>query len=148
MQLTLREPANPYINGVEGFFILESSVDADPAKILGLYKNRDKAEKLFTCVERRERASHTWHWSNCMHGAIFICFLATAIYNLTVKIRKNSPVKNLKLLKKYLQNLTLVVIYPPGRFQVRVVSNLTPQIRQILGDLAHKYGDKNLHLRW
>jgi transposase len=149
LQLTLKEPDNPYITGIEGFFILESSLDAEPGKILGLYKDRDKAEKFVRALKEGGELRPIRHWSRwAILGALFICFLATAIYNLTVKIRKNSPVKNLKLLKKFLQNLTLVVIYPPGRFQVRVVSNVTPQIRQILGDLAYKYGDKNLHLRW
>ena len=75
-------------------------------------------------------------------------FLATSIYNLTVKILENSPVKNLKLLKKFLQNLTLVIIYPKGRFQLRVVSNVTPQIKRILGDFIYRYGDRNLNPRW
>ncbi len=45
------------------------------------------------------------HWSKyAILGAIFVCFLATSIYNLTVKILKSSPVKNLKLLKKFLKN--------------------------------------------
>ncbi len=70
----------------------------------------------------------------------FTYFLATSIYNLTVKILKSCPVKNLKLLKnqnqKFLQNLTLVIIYPKGRFQLRVVSNVTPQIKRILGILS------------
>ena len=89
------------------------------------------------------------HWSKwAILGAIFVCFLATSIYNLTVKILENSPVKNLKLLKKFLQNLTLVIIYPKGRFQLRVVSNVTPQIKRILGDFVYRYGDRNLNLRW
>jgi hypothetical protein len=33
-----RDIENPYINGLDGFFILESSVDAEPEKILRLYK--------------------------------------------------------------------------------------------------------------
>ena len=38
LQRTLLDIENPYINGLEGFFILESSVDAEPEKILCLYK--------------------------------------------------------------------------------------------------------------
>ena len=34
------------MNGLEGFFVLQSSIDNDPEKILVLYKDRDKAEKL------------------------------------------------------------------------------------------------------
>jgi len=29
-----------------------------------------------------------------------------------------------------------------------VVSNVTPQIKGILGDFVYRYGDKNLNLRW
>jgi len=51
LQLTLKNPANPYINEIEGFFILESSLDADEKRILSLYKQRDKAEK-FSCLKK------------------------------------------------------------------------------------------------
>jgi len=46
LQTALKELDNPYVTGVEGFFILESSVDAEPEKMLMLYKQRDKAEKF------------------------------------------------------------------------------------------------------
>src|SRR3989338_8152477 len=42
----MKNPSNPYITGLEGFFILESSVNELSEKILRLYKERDKAEKL------------------------------------------------------------------------------------------------------
>ena len=117
--------------------------------MLALYKERDKAEKFIRSLKEGNELRPIRHWSKwAILGAIFICFLATAIYNLTVKFLKNSPVKNLKLLKKFLQNLTLVIIYPPGRFRVRVVSNVTREIKQILGKFVYKYEDKNLHLRW
>ena len=46
IQKTLGEVKNPFITGLEGFFILESSIDEEPYKILRLYKQRDKSEKL------------------------------------------------------------------------------------------------------
>ena len=45
LQLTLGNPENPYIMGIEGFFI-KSSLDADEKKILSFYKQRDKAAKF------------------------------------------------------------------------------------------------------
>ncbi len=45
-------------------------------------------------------------------------------------------------------NLTLTVIYPQNAFRIRVVSNLSPPVRTVLGDFPLKYGDKNLTLRW
>jgi len=46
LQKTIDGTPNPYITGIEGFFILESSVNEEPEKILKTYKDRDKAEKL------------------------------------------------------------------------------------------------------
>jgi transposase len=51
VQKTLYKMDNPYINGLEGFFILESSVNDDPKKILRLYKKRDKAEKFIRALK-------------------------------------------------------------------------------------------------
>jgi hypothetical protein len=39
LQQTFGDIENPYINKLEGFFILESSVDTTPEKILNVYKN-------------------------------------------------------------------------------------------------------------
>ena len=67
---------------------------------------------------------------------------------MTEKLCKNPNVKNFKLLKKYLGNLTLTIVYPQNAFRIRVVSNLSPPIRVVLGDFPLKYGDKNLNLHW
>ena len=46
LQKVLGRIKNPYITGLEGYFILESSVNDEPEKILRVYKNKDKAEKF------------------------------------------------------------------------------------------------------
>ena len=149
IQQTLSNIENPYITGIEGFFILESSLDKTPEKILELYKQRDIAEKLIRCMKEGGELRPIRHWNKyAIIGALFICFLASAIINLTEKLCKKPDVKNFKLLKKYLGNLTLTVIYPDNGFRIRVVSNLSPPIYASLGDFPMKYGDKNLHLRW
>lgn len=149
LQATLEELDNPYINGVEGFFILESSVDADPEKILSLYKNRDKAEKFIRSLKEGNELRPLRHYRKWeIIGAVFVCFLATAMINLTLRMSKIGSGKNVKLLKKYLMNLTLTVIYPKNRFRLRVVSNISPPIHAIFGGFVHRYGDKNLGLRW
>ncbi|MEM0466890.1 MAG: transposase [Candidatus Thermoplasmatota archaeon] len=51
LQRTLQDIENPYINGLEGFFILESSVDTEPENILRLYKQRDVAEKFIRALK-------------------------------------------------------------------------------------------------
>jgi transposase len=149
LQAALKELDNPYITGIEGFFILESSVDAEPEKILRLYRDRDKAEKFVRGLKEGVELRPIRHWSKwAIIGAVFIGFLTAAITNLTVNLRKNSPVKNVKLLKKHLQNLTVTVIYPENAFRLAVVSNISPPIKALFGDFVHRYGDKHLHLRW
>jgi len=59
-----------------------------------------------------------------------------------------APEKCKKFLKKYLANLTLPVSYPKNAFRLAVLSNISPQILAIFGNFVHRYGDKNLHLRW
>jgi transposase len=147
IQHTIVNIENPYITGIEGFFILESSLDIEPEKILELYKQRDVAEKLIRAMKEGGELRPIRHWNKyAIVGALFICFLATAIINLTLKLCKNPDVKNFKLLKKYLGNLTLTVIYPQNGFRIRVVSNFSPPIRAILDDFPLKYGDKRFNL--
>ena len=149
IQHSLVDIHNPYITNIEGFFILESSLDTEPQKILELYKQRDVAEKFIRGMKEGGEIRPIRHWNKyAIIGALFICFLATAMINLTLNSCKNPDVKNFKLLKKYLGNLTLTVIYPQNAFRIRVVSNLSPPIHSVLGDFPLKYGDKNINLRW
>jgi transposase len=147
IQNTLVDIENPYITGIEGFFILESSVDTDPKSILEIYKQRDVAEKLIRNMKEGGELRPIRHWNKySIIGSLFICFLATALINLTLKLCKNPDVKNFKLLKKYLGSLTLTVIYPENGFRIRVVSNFLPPIRSLLDDFPLKYGDKRFNL--
>jgi len=57
-------------------------------------------------------------------------------------------VRNVKLLKKFLMNLTLTVVYPENGFRFNVLSNVSQQILSIFGDFVYKYGDRSLPLRW
>ena len=89
------------------------------------------------------------HWStNAIIGYLFIVFLTNCLINLTHFLAKLPFIKNVKLLKKYLNNLTLTVIYPPNRFKFSVLSNISEEIKAILGDSINKYVDKSLDLRW
>jgi len=63
-------------------------------------------------------------------------------------VNRYSKVINLKLLKKYLNNLTLTIVYPENRFKFQIISNISPEIQNILGDFIDKYQDKNLNLRF
>ncbi len=112
LQHTLEDIENPYINSLEGFFILESSVDNTPEKILNIYKNRDGVEKLIRSMKEGADLRPIRHWNtNTIIGTLFICFLVSALINLTLKLCRNPLVKNFKLLKKYLKSLTLTVVH-------------------------------------
>jgi transposase len=143
------EIVKPYINGIEGYFVLESSVDEDAEKILNLYKNRDKAEKLIRNMKEGTELRPIRHWSdNAVKGHLLIIFLTNCIINLTHLLNNVSVAKNLKLLKKSLNNLTLTVVYPKNSFRFTILSNISEEIRLILGDFINKYIDKTLEMRW
>lgn len=149
LQRTIFPIENPYINGLEGFFILESSVVDEPEKILRLYKERDKAEKFIRSLKEGLELGPIRHWSKwAIYGIFLICFLTNFIINLTHLLSRASIVKNTKLLKKFLINLTLTVVYPPNGFRFTILSNVSPQILCIFGDFLRRYEDKSLNLRW
>lgn len=149
IQKTLDEIKNPFITGLEGFFALESSVDEEPEKILRLYKDKDKAEKLIRNMKEGTELRPIRHWStNALVGYLFIVFLTNCLINLTHYLAKLPVVKNVKLLKKYLNNLTLTVVYPRHGFRFQVLSNISEEILPFLGDVMHKYEDYSLDLRW
>mgnify|MGYP001571839023 CR=1 FL=1 len=149
IQKSLDEIKNPFITGLEGYFILESSVDDEPEKILRLYKDKDKAEKLIRNMKEGTELRPIRHWStNAIIGYLFIVFLTNCLISLTHFLAKIPVVKNLKLLKKFLNNLTLTIIYPKNRFRFQVLSNISEEILSILGDFVYKYEDKSLDLRW
>ena len=148
-KLENKEIENPYITGLEGYFILESSLNLNPYKILKLYKERDRAEKLIRDMKEGTELRPIRHWSKlAIIGYLTIVFLTNCIVQLTHFLSKNSVVKNLKLLKKYLENLTVTIVYNKSLFKFRVLSNVSPEIKSILGDFVDRYDDKSLKLRW
>ena len=95
IQKSLAEINNPFITGLEGYFILESSVDAEPEKILRLYKDKDKAEKLIRNMKEGTELRPMRHWStNAITGYLFIVFLTNCLINLTHFLAKLPVVKN------------------------------------------------------
>ncbi len=149
LQKTLASIENPRINGLEGFFILESSLNIEPERALALYKDKDKAEKLFRNIKEGTELRPMRHWNKeAIIGYILVIFLTNFLVNLTLLRARNPLVKNTKLLKKYLRKLTLVIIYPPTGFKFSLLANICPEITSILGDFIEKYRDKSLPLRW
>lgn len=149
IQRLIGQMENPYITGLEGYFILESSIDTEPERILRLYKDKDKAEKLIRNIKEGTELRPIRHWSKkAVIGYLLVVFLTNCLINLTLCLARNPLVKNVKLLKKYLNNLTLTVVYPKNRFRFTVLANISDEIRSILGDFIKKYDDKSLDLRW
>jgi len=149
LQKTLIPIDNPFINGLEGFFALESSVDDDPEKILSLYKNRDKAEKFIRGLKDGLELRPIRHWSNlAVKGYLLLTFLTNFLVNLTLYLAEKPAVRDIRLLRKFLNNLTLTVVYPPNAFKFTVLSNISNEVISILGDFIKKYEDNSLKLRW
>ncbi len=142
LQKCLGKVENPYITGIEGFFILESCMDLKPSEILQLYRDKDKAEKFIRDLKEGAEMRPIRHWSkNAVIGYVLVVFLTNALVNLTQFLSKNPLVKNLKVLKKYLNNLTLSVIYPKKWFRMAVISNFSAEMRALFGDFVLKYGE-------
>jgi len=125
IQRTLYEIDNPFITGLEGYFILESSIDNEPYKILKLYKNKDIVEKLIRNMKEGTELRPMRHWTRAaIIGYLIIVFLTNCLISLTQILNDNTVVKNVKLLKKFLNNLTVTFIYPKNGFGYSVLSNI------------------------
>jgi len=149
IQKTLAPISNPYINGLEGFFALESSVNDEPAKILSLYKDRDKAEKFIRGLKDGLDLRPIRHWSDlAIRGYLLLTFLTNFLVNLTLYLAKKPVVRDIRLLRKFLNNLTLTVAYPPNAFKFTVLSNVSNEVISVLGNFIKKYDDNTLKLRW
>jgi len=141
LQKTLGEIPNPYVTGLEGFFILESSIDDKPDKILEAYKNRDLAEKFIRDLKEGAEMRPIRHWSkHAVIGFVLIVFLTKVLVSLTQFFCKNPIVKNLKVLKNYLTNLTLTIVYPLFGYGIKIISNFSSELQPILGDFIQKFG--------
>jgi transposase len=86
LQKTLQELENPYITGLEGFFILESSLNLSCKEVLRTYKERDKAEKFIMALKDGLEIRPIRHWNTkSVMGVVFLSFLANTLINLTQK---------------------------------------------------------------
>ena len=147
LQRSLNKMENPFISGIEGFFILESSLDLEPSEILRLYREKDVVEKFIRDLKEGAEMRPIRHWSDdAVIGYVLLVFLTNALVNLTHFLTGNPLVRNLKVLKKYLNNLTVSVIYPKDWLRMRVISNFSAETRALFGDFVRKYGDLELEL--
>ena len=143
IQTVLCDVKNPYVSGLEGFFILESSVDDESYKMLKLYKNKDFAEKLIRNMKEGTELRPINHISKeAIIGYMVIVFLANCIIKLSHLLNNTNVDKNLKSLKKTLNCLTLTTIYDKSVFKFSVLSNISDEIRTILGDSLKEFSEK------
>ena len=116
-------------------------------RMLITYKKKDVAEKLIRSMKEGGNLGPIRHWTtNTIIGTLFICFLVSAIINLTLKLCKNPLVKNLWLLKKYLKNLTLTIVHPGNMRRIPILSNISPEIVSIFDEFFRKYNGNALQL--
>jgi len=67
------------------------------------------------------------HWSRrAIIGYVMLVFLTNFLASLTLLKAKKPELKNVKLLKKYLNKLTVTVVYPPNGFRFHILSNVSP----------------------
>lgn len=143
IQKTLSDIKNPHITDLEGFFILESSVNEDSYKMLKLYKNKDYAEKLIRNMKEGTELRPINHISKeTIIGYMVIVFLANLIVQLSHLSNNGNVDKNLKLLKKSLNRLTVTMIYDKSILKFSVLSNISDEIRKILGDSLNNFKEK------
>ncbi|MEK6893557.1 MAG: hypothetical protein AABX07_05115, partial [Nanoarchaeota archaeon] len=143
IQTSLSEIVNPFITGFEGFFVLESSVDDESYKILKLYKNKDIVEKLIRNMKEGTELRPINHITKeAIIGYLFIVFLTNCLIQLTHFLNRDNVDKNLKLLKKTLNSLTLTIIYDKSVFKFSVLSNITDEIKRVLGDSLKEFSEK------
>ncbi len=143
IQKNLCKIKNPYITGLEGFFVLESSVDDDAYKILKLYKSKDIIEKLIRNMKEGTELRPINHITKeAVIGYLIVVFIANCIIQLSHFLSKSNVDKNLKLLKKSLNCLTVTFIYDKSAFRFSVLSNISQEIREILGDSLKEFREK------
>lgn len=143
MQKNIYEIKNPYITGLEGFFVLESSVDEEPYKILKLYKSKDIIEKLIRNIKEGIELRPINHITKeAVIGYLIVVFIANCIIQLSHFLSKSNVDKNLKLLKKSLNCLTVTFVYDKSVFRFSVLSNISQEIRGILGNSLKEFREK------
>ena len=145
LQTTLASIEDVHITGLEGYFIIECSVELEPHHVLSLYKDKDRAEKFFRGMKEGVDLRPMRHWTtNAIIGHIILVFLTNALINLTQLRAKDLDIKNTKLLKKYLNKLTLATIHHSDGKKMHYLANICPEIRAILEGFLQKYEEKLL----
>ncbi len=79
----------------------------------------------------------------------YIHFLGETLhFNLYPEENRKKSMANIKPLRKCLILCAKTVVDPRYNFRFHIISNITPQIRDLFGDFIRRYEDKTLKLRW
>ena len=123
--------------------VLERLGDNQPV-VLEAYKNRDLAEKFIRDLKEGAEMRLVRHWSkHAVISFVLVVLVTKVLVSLTQFFCKNPIVKNLKVLKKYLTNLTLTIVYPSFGYGIKIISNFSPELQPVLGDFIQKFGSLN-----
>lgn len=118
----------------EGFFLLNSSKNLTPKEALQQYKSRDSIEKLIDSLKNVIRVKPVRVWDdNEIKGALLIGFLAQAIISLMKYEHKELKTLHPKTIIESVRNLTLTIEHKETFVQNRIISNIDPINKQILG---------------
>ena len=75
-------------------------------------------------------------------GYLLVIFIANCIIQLSHFLNHSNVDKNLKQLKKSLNCLTVTFIYDKSALRFSVLSNISQEIREILGDSLKEFREK------
>ncbi len=75
-------------------------------------------------------------------------FLTRVLVSLTQLFCNNPIVKNLKVLKSYLTNVTCTIIYPSFGYPIRIISTFSQELYPVLGDFVMRYGNLAVPNLW
>ncbi|MFH1641586.1 MAG: IS1634 family transposase [Nanoarchaeota archaeon] len=126
-----------HINGREGFYILESSMDLTGKQAIQAYKNKDSVEKVMNSLKNEIEIKPVRVWTDSsIKGALIIGFVAQLFVSLSrfesEKLKSFSTTTILNSLK----NLTLTIKNSGDGLIEQIISNIDENSKVILPNLA------------
>jgi len=147
IQKTLLRLVILFIMDWRDFFALESSVDDDPEKNSFLYKDRI-SEKFIRGLKDGLELRPIRHWSPlAVKGYLLLTFLTNFLVNLTLYLAKKPLVRDIRLLRKFLNNLDTYSRISSKYLQIYCTVQYFKRSDQYFRDIIKKYDDDSLKLR-
>lgn len=98
------------VDGREGFFCLTSNLDYDPEAIRRMYRDKDRAEKLFSSMKSDIGIRPVRAWTDdAVHGVLLIGLPARSLIAMARLPAKPADGKATKFISNAMQKLTLTV---------------------------------------